>query len=172
MPTLTKSLLSTSVVLLALAAPCVQARMVVYELQNVVLEEGSVITGQFTWLYTPGSFDQGVGRFTALDIPYTVHDHTDLDVNIDVTESIEITLGSSTHDDGVDISFVLLQPLTPTTPAAFDLSRSKYEIGGNGFHDGVFLSGSVAPAVPEPATYALWGLGLAGLGAVRRRRGR
>ncbi len=31
-----------------------------------------------------------------------------------------------------------------------DLDRSKYEIGGNGFHDGLFVSGSIE-VVPEPA---------------------
>jgi hypothetical protein len=97
-----------------------------------------------------------------LDIPFTSHDHTDLDAVFDIGSSIEITLEGSVHDDGVDITLFLLQPLTPTTGSALDLVRSKYEIGGNGFHDGFFLSGSIVPEVvtdvedlPTPPTNTL-----------------
>ncbi len=47
----------------------------------------------------------------------------------------------------MDITLVLSTPLTPTTGSLIDLLLSKYEIGGNGFHDGVFVSGSVSPVL-------------------------
>ena len=67
-------------------------------------------------------------------------------------KSIEITLEGSVHDDGVDITLFLSQPLTPTTSSLIDLAEteSKYEIGGNGFHDGFFLSGSISPVISVP----------------------
>ena len=54
-------------------------------------------------------------------------------------------LAGSVHDDGVDITLFLVEPLTPTTASAIDLAQSAYDIGGNGFHTGLFLSGSVGP---------------------------
>jgi hypothetical protein len=123
------------------------AEVVSYTLDNVILEEGTQMTGTFTWTYDVGNFENGVGEFTSLVIPYTSHNHLDLEAIIDVTQSIEITLPGSTHDDGVDITLVLLTPLTPTTGSLINLVLSKYEIGGNGFHDGVFVSGSISPTL-------------------------
>ena len=78
---------------------------------------------------------------------FTLHNHTDLDAVFDIENSIEITLEGSVHDDGVDIALFLSQPLTPATSSSIDRVRSKYEIGGNGFHDGLFLSGSISPTL-------------------------
>ena len=109
------------------------------------------MTGIFSWTYPVGDFANGTGQFIALDIPYTTHDETDLDANIDVTQLIEITLPGSVHDDGVDISLVLASPLSPTNsaPLVLGAGESKYEIGGNGFHTGLFISGRVSPIIPK-----------------------
>jgi hypothetical protein len=128
-----------------LAAINVHATEVNYTLENVILDDSTQMTGTFSWTFDIGDFENGVGQFTSLDIPHTSHDHTDLDATIDIVQSIEITLPNSTHDDGVDVTLVLLEPLTPTTSSPINLVRSKYEIGGNGFHDGLFLSGSISP---------------------------
>ena len=131
--------------LIFLAAFNTHADSVTYTLENVILDDSTQMTGSFLWTYDTGNFENGAGQFTSLDIPHTSHDHTDLDASIDVTQSIEITLPTSTHDDGVDIALDLNQPLTPTTSALINLVTSKYEIGGNGFHDGLFLSGRISP---------------------------
>ena len=120
------------------------ADMVNYSLDNVILDDATQMHGTFTWTFNTGDFENGVGQFIFLDIPHTSHDHTDLNATIEVGRSIEITLADSTHDDGVDITLFLSQPLTPTTSSFIDLIRSKYEIGGNGFHTGVFLGGRIA----------------------------
>ena len=104
--------------------------------------------GTFSWTYDdPEEFENGVGLFSYLEIPFTWHDHSDLDAMFDMGNSIEIVLEGSVHDDGVDITLFLEQPLTPTTGSPIDLTRSRYEIGGNGFHDGVFISGAIVPQV-------------------------
>jgi len=129
-----------------MAVSNVHAATVNYTLDNVILDDNNAqMFGTFSWTYDVGDFENGVGQFTFLDIPYTSHDHNDLDAEFDIGHSIEITLEGSVHDDGVDITLFLLQPLTPTTGSSIDLVESHYEIGGNGFHDGLFLSGSVVP---------------------------
>lgn len=130
-----------------MAAMSPQAETVYYILDNVMLAGGTQMTGLFSWTYNANDFESGVGQFTSLNIPWTSHDESDLHANIDVTESIEITLTNNLHDDGVDIMLVLSQPLTPTTGSTLVIGagESKYEIGGNGFHTGLFLSGSISP---------------------------
>lgn len=126
-------------------APNGRAETVYYSLDNVILDDGTQMTGIFSWIYDIGDFENGVGQFASLDIPWTSHDESDLAATFDIGGSVEITLTNNLHDDGVDITLFLLQSLTPTTPSAIDLARSKYDIGGNGFHAGRFLGGTVSP---------------------------
>ncbi len=147
-----------------MAMPDAHADLVNYTLDNVILDDGTQMTGTFSWTFAAGDFGNGAGQWSSLAIPWTLHDQNDLNSTFDVGSSIEITLPGNLHDDGVDITLFLLQPLTPTTLSLIDLTRSKYDIGGNGFHAGAFLGGSVAPAaaVPEPSAFALvlWGVAL------------
>ena len=138
---------------IVMAASNAHADLVNYTLDNVILDDGEQMTGIFSWNFDLGSFESGIGQWTSLEIPWTLHNQDDLNTTFDVTQSIEITLEGSVHDDGVDIALVLIQPLTPTTSSLIDLALSKYEIGGNGFHDGLFQSGSISvSAIPEPST--------------------
>lgn len=121
------------------------AATILYTLDSVILQDRTQMTGVFSWTYTPNDFENGTGEFLHLDIPWTGHNQDDLDAAFDIGSSIEITLEGSVHDDGVDITLFLQEALSPTNGAALDLARSKYEIGGNGFHDGVFTSGTIAP---------------------------
>ncbi len=129
-----------------LPAPDAHATTVNYTLNNVILGGTAQMTGAFSWTYT-GDFENGVGQWDSLSIPWTSHNQFDLNTTFEPTSSIEITFPGNVHDDGVDITLFLLQSLTPTTPASLDLVRSKYDIGGNGFHSGTFLSGSIVPVV-------------------------
>ena len=130
--------------LFCMAAFSAHANAVNYLLDNVILDDDTQMTGTFSWTYDAGDFENGIGQFNSLDIPHTSHDHTDLKISIDIGKTIEITLIGNFHDDGVDISLVLSQPLTPTSSSSLDLTESKYDIGGNGFFAGVFLSGRIA----------------------------
>lgn len=133
--------------ILFVALPDAHAATVFYTLDNVTLAGNTPMTGTFSWTYDVGDFENGVGQFTFLEIPWTLHDHTDLEASFDIGSSIEITLEGSVHDDGVDITLVLAQPLTPTTSSLLALGsgESKYEIGGNGFHDGLIQKGRISP---------------------------
>ena len=130
-----------------ITVPMVHAEIVNYTLENVILDDNNAqMFGSFSWTYDVGDFENGVGQFDFLDIPFTLHDHTDLNATFDIGSSIEITLEGSVHDDGVDITLFLLQPLSPTTGSEINLAQSRFEIGGNGFHTGIFLSGSIVPS--------------------------
>ena len=135
-----------------LAASGAGAETVNYTLDNVIMDSGGrQLIGTFSWTYDdPEEFENGVGEFSFLDVPFTAHDHTDLEIEVDVGGSVEITFPGNFHDDGVDITLFLDGALTPTSGAPMDLDRSKYEIGGNGFHDGAFISGSISLVVEEP----------------------
>ena len=124
-----------------------QSDTMLFELRDAYMETGALLSGVFSWTYDVGDFENGLGDFLVLDVPYTTHDETDLEWAIDVTSSIEITLAGSVHDDGVDITLVLATSLTPTSsvPLVLGLGESKYEIGGNGFHTGLFIGGRVSP---------------------------
>jgi hypothetical protein len=150
-------------ILVIMAASNAHAITVNYTLDSVMLDDGTQMTGAFSWTFDVGNFENGVGQFSSLVIPWTEHNQDDLDVVFDIGSSIEITLAGSVHDDGVDITLFLSQPLTPTMSASIDLVRSKYEIGGNGFHDGSFLSGSISPATPVPSVSFPGHLALAAL---------
>ena len=161
-----------------MAASNAHADLVNYTLDNVRLADNTQMFGMFSWTFNPDDFENGIGQFTFLSIPYTSHNHNDLDATFDIGKSIEITLEGSVHDDGVDITLVLSQPLTPTTSSLLALGTdvngnplSKYEIGGNGFHTGLFQSGRISPiSVPEPAAIQLLLWGFVILVIVHRRR--
>jgi hypothetical protein len=123
-----------------------QAVTTSYTLENVILDNNQQMTGSFSWTYTEGDFENGTGSFTELNIPGSTHTLDVLNTTIDLT-SIEITLDLNLHDDGIDITLFLAQSLSPNQSASLDLTRSKYAIGGNGFNEGVFLSGGISPVI-------------------------
>ena len=140
---------------LNLAAFNVQAETVYYSLENVILEDLEQMTGIFSWTYDIDDFENGTGQFISLDIPW--HDENDLKITFDIGSSIEITLTNNLHDDGVDIMLVLTQPLTPNTSSLIDTNTaaSSYDIGGNGFHKGHFIDGSISPTNTTPTNTTL-----------------
>ncbi len=129
---------------------------VTFFLNNVITSSGRQMTGTFVWTYDAGDFENGTGLFAELVVPHTSHGLSDLIVTIE-PEQIEITLDGSFHDDGVDVTLRLTQPFSPTASALLNLdpAESKYSIGGNGFIEGHYLSGSITPVMaPCPADFA------------------
>ena len=129
-----------------------QAETVSYALNEVIMhndyngQEGQM-TGTFSWTYNLGDFENGVGTFTELFIPWlSPNDYTLLVITFDIGKSIEFTRGGiSGHDAGIDITLFFEQALTPTGATLIDLTRSKFDIGGNGFIHGPFTGGSISP---------------------------
>jgi len=147
----------------------VHAEVVYYIMDNVILEDQEQMTGIFSWTYEIGDFENGEGEFILLDVPR--HAENDLGITFDIGSSIEITLTNNLDSDGLDISLVLEQPLTPTTSSLLTLGvgGSKYDIGGDGFYKGVFISGSISPTnttlsiTPDPSGFVIsWGPELPG----------
>lgn len=136
--------------LCAIASVAADAEVLTFQLTNVYTDRGGQLTGQFTWAFNSGDFENGVGTFTSLDVPHTSHGIEDLIITIE-PDQIEISLDGSYHDDGVDITLVLQQPFSVGAPAALDLTptESRYSIGGNGFIEGHFIFGSVSLIVEQ-----------------------
>ena len=147
-----------------------QANTVSYTLDNVFLGTTSQMTGTFEWTYDEDDFEGGTGVFSELFIPGTTKTLNDLNITFDIKKSIEFTLIDNLDSDGVDISLVFVNPLSPTQSTLLDLSASKWSLGGTGANN-LFRSGGISPvAVPIPAAVWLFGSGLIGLVAVARRK--
>jgi hypothetical protein len=128
-----------------------QAETASYVLNEVIMhnayngQEGQM-TGIFSWTYDLGDFENGVGTFSELFIPWLApSDYALLVITFDIGNSIEFTRGGiSEHDAGIDITLFFQQALTPTGSTLLDLARSKFDIGGNGFIKGAFTDGSIS----------------------------
>lgn len=140
----------------------VQAETVFYTLDHVMLDDGTQMTGIFSWNYALGDFENGAGQFISLEIPWTSHNQDNLIATIEPSQ-IEITFDGNVNDDGVDIKLVLTEPLAPNASSLINTNKteSKYSIGGNKFHDGFFLGGSISPTnatlslAPDPLGFTL-----------------
>ena len=147
-----------------------QANTVSYTLDNIFLGTTSQMTGTFEWNYVVGDFENGIGLFTELFIPGTTKTLDDLKITFDIGKSIEFSLIQNLDNDGVDITLVFLDALTPTQSTLLDLGASKWSLGGTGASNS-FNSGNISlVAVPVPAAVWLFGSGLVGLVAVARRK--
>ena len=128
-----------------------QAEVASYALNEVIMhnsyngQEGQM-TGTFSWTYDLGDFENGVGTFTELFIPWLApSDYALLVITFDIGKSIEFTRGGiSGHDAGIDVSLFFEPALTPTGSTIINLARSKFDIGGNGFIYGPFTDGSIS----------------------------
>jgi hypothetical protein len=146
------------------------AAVVHYTLDNIIQDDNQQLTGSFKWTYLEGDFENGTGLFTDLYIPGYGTDIDALTINFDIKNSIEFSLTVNQHNNGVNVSLFLMQPLTATTSALINTTRSSYEIENTGSR-GVFSSGSISPVVvPLPASLWLFGSGLIGLIAVSRKK--
>jgi hypothetical protein len=149
------------------------------------LNNGSGTTQLGTWLALAGGTFVGTGAFTGTDIStllQTLSSATFADTTlIDFTFTIGAhDSGQILHDDGMSIfdstnlvNFV--NSSVPTSPinTAFNLLPGTYNlwyVQANGLPADLVMDVTSSEAVPEPGTLALFGLGLAGLGFLRRRR--
>ncbi len=148
--------------LISITAFNAHAETVYYSLDNVILDDGTQMTGIISWSYTIGDFENGVRQFVSLTIPHSSHNQDDLITTIEPAQ-IEITFDGNAHDDGVDIKLVLTELLAPNASSLINTNKteSKYLIGGNGFNDGFFLGGSISPTnatlslAPDPSGFTL-----------------
>jgi len=144
------------------------ATTVSYTLDNIFLTATDQMTGTFEWTYNEGDFQNGTGVFTELYIPYTTITMAYLDVVFDITKSIEISLIPNLDSNGVDISLVFVNALTPSGSTLLDLdivNGSKWSLGGSGINN-AFVSGGISPvitAVPVPAAVWLFATGILAL---------
>ncbi len=131
-----------------------QLQKVTYNLENVMLlpdisdpgAPAQPMTGAFEWTYQLGDFENGVGQFTEMNMPWYGNDYNSLIINIDLT-SIEFTLPGNFHDRGVDVTLFLLDPLSPNQPATIDTVNSIFEIQQGPTHQGHAISGAVVPVL-------------------------
>jgi len=131
-----------------------QLQKVTYNLENVMLlpdisdpgAPAQPMTGAFEWTYQLGDFENGVGQFTEMNMPWYGNDYNSLIINIDLT-SIEFTLPGNFHDRGVDVTLFLLDPLSPNQPATIDTINSIFEIQQGPTHQGHAISGAVVPVL-------------------------
>lgn len=157
------------------------AKVMHFNLNNVITRTSEVMTGSFDWQYTEGDFENGSGLFTELYIPRYGTDISALDITVDLS-SIEFTLAGNFHSQEVDINLRLLTPLSTTQPSNIDISfdgtnyASKFSVFGFGTlpYQGGFLSGTIAAAsaVPNPGTHLLLSVGLLFIGISARRNTR
>lgn len=160
---------------LGLAAPA-GAVPVTWTLQDVTFTDGGTATGSFV-------YDADTNIFSGLDITTSFY----AAFGSAVTYSISTALSNSTRFDAV-----LAFPLFGNPRFIFDLVSPMTNAGGTinialGFGDpdleGIcinsdcsaagsvrFITSGAITSVPEPATIALFGAGLAGLGWIGRRR--
>ncbi len=133
--------------------------IVTYVLEDVWLlpdishpwEDARQMTGTFEWTYEVGDFENGLGEFVELSLPWWGEDLPPLDWTIEQS-SIEITMQGSYHDLGVDVTLFLLDPLTPDQASTIDTVESKFEIQVGVVWQGHVVSGSIVPATaPCPA---------------------
>lgn len=159
-PSLLRRLFGGALLLLVLAGvnPTAQAQTstVVFDLDNVMLlpdishpgAPAEQMTGTFHWTYPVGQFENGVGTFVDLYIPWWGTDINSMTINIDMG-SLEFVMPGNVHGSGLDVTLFLTQDLSPTVASPLDLTLSQFEVQQFGItHQGHMSSGAVVPRDP------------------------
>lgn len=105
------------------------------------------MTGIFEWTYPVGQFENGIGTFTSLNIPWYGTDIDSLDIVIDLG-TLEFVLPAG-GGNSLDITLFLQVDLDPSQLASLNLNLSEFEIQEFGVtHQGHMTSGAVRPDDP------------------------
>ncbi|QEG38008.1 hypothetical protein Pr1d_53560 [Bythopirellula goksoeyrii] len=136
---------------ICVAAPHAYPDVINYTLDNVRLADSTHRPGSFSWTFSIGDFEGGVGAFTALGIPWrpggTLPTLEDPGMVLTIENNqIEISVDGNFHDYGLDSSLKFVQPISSMQSSLIDLSRSLFECCGNGFKDQPFQSGRIIPS--------------------------
>lgn len=102
------------------------------------------MTGTYVWTYEIGDFENGAGELIGADIPYWGSDMSEIETTMEVA-SIEMSLGVSYHDLGVDVQMFTLVDLDPDAPSPIDTERSSFQVEQGIIWRGHIVSGSIVP---------------------------
>ncbi len=148
----------------------VNASIVSYTLDNIFLGTTTQMTGIFDWDYTPGDFENGTGTFKELSIPGTSKTIKDLNISFDIGKSIEFSLIQNLDNDGLDISLVFVNALTPTQSTLLDLTQSKWSLGATSTNHSFTKGGISLTVIPIPSAVLFFGSSLLGLISMTKRK--
>lgn len=134
------------------AASTARASVTTFTLENVWLlpdishpgAAAQPMTGTIEWTYEDGDFENGVGEFVELSLPWWSDSLPPLDWTIEVS-MLEITMPGKFHDHGVDVTLRFLEPLSPDHASPIDAVESQFEIQVGITWKGHVSSGSVVP---------------------------
>jgi hypothetical protein len=136
------------------AAPlAAQTQTITYSLDNVRLKPdvshgagaGSYpMTGEFTWTYTPGDFENGLAEMQWVSIPWFGSDLSEMVITIE-TNQLEFSLLGNWHNRGLDVTLKLYDDFTETSGAFVNTTLSTFDIESGGVYQGHAISGLIKP---------------------------
>ena len=137
-----------------LAAPlAAQSQTITYSLEDVFLKAdvshgsgaGSYpMTGEFTWTYSPGDFENGIGQMLWVDIPWFGSDLNEMVITIE-TKQIEFSLLGNWHNLGLDVMLKFTNEFSETQAGIVDPVLSTFDIERGGVYQGHATGGTVEP---------------------------
>lgn len=136
------------------AAPiAAQTQTITYSLENVRLKPdvshgagatSQPMTGEFTWTFTPGDFENGVGEMQWVNIPWFGSDLNEMVITLEPNQ-LEFSLLGNWHNLGLDVILKFTNEFSETTAAVVDPVLSTFDIERGGVYQGHATGGTVEP---------------------------